>query len=224
MSKTIPRRTQAERSAVTRALLIDATIELLLEQGIANCSLAAVAKRAGLTTGAVQHQFETKAKLMRAVVAERLFAAEPTFNIADLTAHPLEQRCRSLVASQWAHYSQQQYLAIWEIILGAKTDMDIQREIIIWQRAATRAHEKAIEVILADCELEDPQIRSLQYFLNSHLRGLALLRTVEDDQAIIDQQLDLLTQALILAVTDSRHKPASTTPAPFAASAQAAKT
>ncbi len=204
LSNPASHRTQAERSATTRALLIDATIALLLEKGLAHCSLAAVAKRAGLTTGAVQHQFETKPKLMRAVVAERLFAAEPLFNPEDLVSRPLEERCRALVASQWARYRQPQYLAIWEIILGAKTDAEIQREIISWQRAATRAHDKAIGAILADYQLEGAQIRSLQYFLNSHLRGLALLRTVEDDAAVIAEQLELLGQALLSAVTSSR--------------------
>lgn len=206
LSTTVSHRSQAERSATTRALLIDATIALLLEQGVAHCSLAALAKRAGLTTGAVQHQFETKAKLMRAVVAERLFAAEPMFNLADLTSRPLQERCRALVVSQWARYRQPHYLAMWEIILGTKTDGEIQQEIISWQRAATRAHEKAIGAILADCQLEAAQIRSLQYFLNSHLRGLALLRTVEDDPAVIDEQLQLLGQALLSAVTGSRKR------------------
>lgn len=201
LSKPASQRTQAERSATTRGLLIDATIALLLEQGLAHCSLAAVAKRAGLTTGAVQHQFETKAKLMRAVVAERLFAAEPVFHLHNLAIRPLPERCRALVEAQWAHYRQPQYLAIWEIILGAKADAEIQREIVSWQRAATRAHEQAIAAILADCALEGPQIRSLQYFLNAHLRGLALLRTVDDDPAMIGEQLDLLGQALLAVVT-----------------------
>ena len=200
------RRTQAERSAATRAELIEATIALLLEQGLANCSLAAVAKRAGLTTGAVQHQFQTKARLMRAVIAKRLFAAESSVSTKQLSALALEDRCRALVELQWSIYRQPQYLAIWEIILGAKTDQDIQREISTWQESATRAHESVIQTILADCDLTDSKIRSLQYFLNAHLRGLAMLRTVEDNQAIVDQQLELLGQAILSLVKDKcRH-------------------
>lgn len=73
-------RTQAERRATTRRVLLDATIEMLMDAGLSTCSLAAVAKRAGMTTGAVQHHFKTKAELMRAVIAERLFAAEKSFD------------------------------------------------------------------------------------------------------------------------------------------------
>lgn len=195
-------RTQAERSAATRAELIEATIELLLEKGLNNCSLAAVAKCAGLTTGAVQHQFKTKAKLMRAVIAERLFSAEPSVIAKELSALRLEDRCRSLVALQWSFYRQPEYLAIWEIILGAKTDKDIQDEIAVWQHSATQAHEDAIRTLLADCNLTDSTIRSLQYFLNSHLRGLAMLRTVQNDQAIVEEQIELLSRTILSLVKD----------------------
>ncbi|MEM6476855.1 MAG: TetR/AcrR family transcriptional regulator [Pseudomonadota bacterium] len=202
LAETTPARTQAERSAATRAELIEATIELLLDQGLAHCSLAAVAKRAGLTTGAVQHQFKTKAKLMQAVIAERLFSAEPSVIVKELSALTLEDRCRSLVALQWSFYRQPEYLAIWEIILGAKTDKEIQGEITAWQRSATQAHEDAIGTVLADCNLTDSAIRSLQYFINSHLRGLAMLRTVQDDRAIVDEQIELLSRTVLSLVQD----------------------
>lgn len=202
LKKATSARTQAERSAATRAELIEATIELLLEQGIVNCSLAAVAKRAGLTTGAVQHQFKTKAKLMRAVIAERLFSAKPSLEAEELSALSLEDRCRSLVTQQWSFYRQPKYLAIWEIILGAKADTDIQGEIAAWQKSATQAHEGMIRAVLADCDLTSATIRSLQYFLNSHLRGLAMLRTVQNDQAIVDEQLELLCLTIYSLVQD----------------------
>ncbi|GEM_PF-557781 len=198
------RRTQAERSATTRAELIEATISFLLERGIANFSLAAVAKRAGLTTGAVQHQFKTKAKLMRAVIAERLFFAEPTVNAKGLSALPLEDRCRALVTLQWSFYRQPEYLAIWEIILGAKADEDVQSEITAWQKSATRAHEGIIRAVLADCAIASSKVSAIQYFLNSHLRGLALLRTVQEDQAIVDEQLELLGRATLCLLKDSQ--------------------
>lgn len=59
-----PRRTQEERSATTRALLLDATIDCLIEFGYANTTTARVAERAGVSRGAQVHHFTTKTALL----------------------------------------------------------------------------------------------------------------------------------------------------------------
>src|SRR6266487_4699878 len=57
-------RTQAERSEHTRELLLDATIECLVEVGYARTTVHEICLRAGLSRGAQQHHFTTKAELM----------------------------------------------------------------------------------------------------------------------------------------------------------------
>ncbi|MCB8794014.1 TetR family transcriptional regulator, partial [Escherichia coli] len=47
-----PRRSQQERREETRAALLDATIEALVEGGYATLTLAQVTERAGLSLGA----------------------------------------------------------------------------------------------------------------------------------------------------------------------------
>src|SRR3954468_10651590 len=66
-------RTQAERSEHTRELLLDATIECLVELGYAHTTVHEICLRAGLSRGAQQHHFTTKAELM-ANALEHLFA------------------------------------------------------------------------------------------------------------------------------------------------------
>ena len=61
------RRTQAERTAATRAVLIDAARALFAEQGFANVSTQAIAAAAGVTRGALYHQFADKTALFTAV-------------------------------------------------------------------------------------------------------------------------------------------------------------
>lgn len=189
-------RTQAERRATTRRVLLDATIEMLMDSGLSNCSLAAVAKRAGMTTGAVQHHFKTKAELMRAVIAERLFAAEESFDWEGIVDLSVAKRCERMIAYQWTIYENPRYLAIWDIILGARTEDLIQNEIREWQHSGTRSFERAIEKAFPDQNLAPTDVSAVQYFLNGHLRGLALLRTVQDDPNIIKQQLAMLVALL----------------------------
>jgi AcrR family transcriptional regulator len=79
------RRTQAERRTVTRAKVLTATIDCLVEHGYANTSTRHIAKRAGMTVGALQHHFASKADLMAAALqtlgdrmADEFIAEAPT--------------------------------------------------------------------------------------------------------------------------------------------------
>lgn len=67
---TPPRRTQADRSATTRAALIKAGRELFADKGFAATSRDEIAERAGVTRGALYHHFESKTALAAAVVAQ----------------------------------------------------------------------------------------------------------------------------------------------------------
>lgn len=61
------RRTQAERTAATRASLIGAARELFAEHGYAGVGTQAIVEAAGVTRGALYHQFGDKKGLFEAV-------------------------------------------------------------------------------------------------------------------------------------------------------------
>jgi AcrR family transcriptional regulator len=64
----IKRRTQEERSAATRDALISAARKLWGQRGYAEVGTPEIAKEAGVTRGAMYHQFADKAALFRDVV------------------------------------------------------------------------------------------------------------------------------------------------------------
>jgi AcrR family transcriptional regulator len=69
------RRTQPERSAATRAALVAAARELFTERGFAGVGTEEIVRAAGVTRGALYHQFADKVELFAAVyeaVEERL--------------------------------------------------------------------------------------------------------------------------------------------------------
>src|SRR5258708_39643997 len=62
------RRTQADRSAATRNALVAAARALFAAQGFAEVSNDAIVAAAGVTRGALYHQFEDKTALFDAVL------------------------------------------------------------------------------------------------------------------------------------------------------------
>ena len=64
----VTRRTQADRTAATRAALVAAARALFAEHGYADVGTERVATAAGVTRGALYHQFADKADLFAAVL------------------------------------------------------------------------------------------------------------------------------------------------------------
>ncbi|MCB0034520.1 MAG: TetR/AcrR family transcriptional regulator [Anaerolineales bacterium] len=64
MSRT--RRTQEERSQVTRQQLLEATIDIVHERGYQNASTNEIVARAGVSRGALLHHYPTKIDLLSA--------------------------------------------------------------------------------------------------------------------------------------------------------------
>lgn len=64
------RRTQAERSATTKAALLASARALFTEHGFAGAGREEIVERAGVTRGAMYHHFANKEDLFRAVLAD----------------------------------------------------------------------------------------------------------------------------------------------------------
>ncbi len=63
-----PRRTQAERSALSDKRMLEAAIKHMVERGVEKTTLAAIGQEAGYSRGLVTHRFGSKAGLFRQVM------------------------------------------------------------------------------------------------------------------------------------------------------------
>ena len=90
MKVNASRRTQAERTAATRAALIKTARKLFADKGFVDVSTQAIVAAAGVTRGALYHQFGDKAALFAAVYedVERDLVADIAEQI--MTAQPLD--------------------------------------------------------------------------------------------------------------------------------------
>jgi len=119
------RRTQAERRAETRARLLDATLDCVVEWGYGGATTTMVSERAGVSRGAQLHHFPNRAALVAAAL-EHLFERmrlEYQSAFAELgTASPA-----AAVDLLWSMFEQPHFAAVLELDIAARTDPELRR-------------------------------------------------------------------------------------------------
>ncbi len=123
------RRTQAERSAATRKVLLDAAVKCLFEHGYGATTTIMVAEEAGVSRGAMLHQFPSKADLM-AFVVEADFDEEVEL-YQELLAGVTERRKRLIAYPEatWKVLSRPSGVAVLEILQGSRSDHALREKL-----------------------------------------------------------------------------------------------
>src|SRR3954465_7918836 len=116
------RRTQAERTASTRAALLDATIDCLVEDGYAGTTTTRVVERAGVSRGAQVHHFPTKAELVAEAVRHlaRRRAEETKAEIGRISLNDPDQ-LKAVLDLLWGLHNGPLYAASVELFVAART-------------------------------------------------------------------------------------------------------
>jgi AcrR family transcriptional regulator len=199
--KPARRRTQGERTAQTRAALITAARRLFGAEGFAEVGAERIAREAGMTRGALYHQFADKADLFAAVldeveaeIAQRVADAVAGFDLADTTGMLLAG------AGAW---------------LDASTEPDLQRIVLLdgpsvlgwarWREICLRHTVGLIAAFLQDGidrgSLPPQPVRALTHVLVGAVDEAALYIAQADDRAAARVDMDLVLRRLTLALT-----------------------
>jgi AcrR family transcriptional regulator len=144
------RRTQADRTATTRAALADAAIEVLIERGWAAVTAVEVCNRAGVTRGAFHHHYDSLPALL-ADALQRLYdemRQQPRPAISDLVG---------MIESNWSSIGQPRFKAVIEAWLAMANNPDLQIEIgpVVAEFAALVHPAKIARTILTDAQRRD---------------------------------------------------------------------
>jgi AcrR family transcriptional regulator len=188
------RRTQAERTAETRARILSAVHSCISELGFARATSAEIAKRAGVTWGAAQHHFGGKEGIWIAVLEDSFerFAAK----LAEVPEDaPLAARVAQFVARAWEHFSSPHYRSTFEILIHAS---DVLPGDSMWRERMEKAWARIWAEVFAGEKLPRRRAVALQQFTVASLAGLASLRMLEGEAgAARDAELALLRDALL---------------------------
>jgi len=199
--KPARRRTQGERTAQTRAALITAARRLFGAEGFADAGAERIAREAGMTRGALYHQFADKTDLFAAVldeveaeIAQRVAGAVAGFDPADTTGMLLAG------ADAW---------------LDASAEPDLQRIVLLdgpsvlgwdrWREICLQHTVGLIAALLQDGidrgSLAPQPVLALTHVLVGAVDEAALYIAQADDRTAARADMDLVLRRLTLALT-----------------------
>jgi len=172
---------QTARSAATRAKLIKAARALFARKGYANVATEEIVRRAGVTRGALYHQFQTKEDLFLAVyeqieqeLTERVVAGLGALDspLAELRAgvRGFLEACRAPEIQQIA-------------LIDAPAVLGWERWHEVAERNGLGLFEAAIGAAIEAGEIEPLPVAALAHLLMGALDEGALLVVREPDQA-----------------------------------------
>lgn len=169
------RRTQAERTATTRAALLEATVGSLVERGYQGTTTTEVARRAGVSPGALMHHFPTKADLLGAAVRHLFEERRAEFRKAMAGLPPGVERGRGAVEVLWSMFAGATFTAWLELWVAARVDADLRAAMVALDSDFLASSEEIFREIFVEETAASPDLpRVAVNFVFAFLSGLAL--------------------------------------------------
>lgn len=168
-----PRRPQQERSAATRAKLIEAAYESLLERGYGATTVGEVQNRAGVARGTLLHHFPTRGSLMAGVVEDIVERRLRVLTAADV---PEAASWDDVVDLVWEELQGPPFTAALELWVASRTDPDLRRALIPLQERIFRTVHRNVTRLAGE---DHPRAPMLVQFTIDLLTGAHLAGTLQ---------------------------------------------
>lgn len=185
-----PRRSQHERSATTRSLVIDATISSLVELGYAATTISRVQERAGVARGTLLHHFPHRSDLLVAVVED--VASRRLRVLADTTS-PGAPGWDAAIDLVWHDLQSPEFLAVLELWTAARTDPGLRAALVPVERTVFESVHRAVAALVDDA---DPRVPTLVQFTIDLLTGSTMTTLLVDGRRSQQLLLDRWRRAI----------------------------
>ncbi|MCS4503063.1 HTH-type transcriptional regulator BetI [wastewater metagenome] len=190
------RRTQAERSAATRTRILDVTLDCLMDIGLRDTSTVEIARRAGVSRGALLHHYPSKVLLLQEAFRHLLDReiAEIQLMASDLAE--AEITLEDFLDTLWGHFSGRLFMITIEYLAAARTDEAIRETMT----AVALEFNDSLDVIWDSLPLKQGvSLEERRLALNAtlcFLRGMGTQTVWRDDPALHRQMLEFWKRTL----------------------------
>lgn len=202
--QVVTRRQQAQRRAETRAGILAATIEVLNEKGYSGASMAEIVATAGVSLGAVQYHFPSKARLM-AAVADVFYMRRLSHLREKLRGvRDPHERGRATLRASWEFALTPEFAAGLEIELARRTDRELREETARLYERQYGFLKRWTDIQMRKMGGQNPAAKEVWRFMNNALyRGLATLAIAGYPLSMKDDALAAFSDSFFDAILRS---------------------
>ena len=179
-----------ERGLATRAALLKAALECLVELGYNATTTIEVSKRAGLSRGAQLHHFPTKAELLTAAVESLFERRNAEFRKAFANFDPGVDQGDATIDLLWSMFKGPTFVAWAELWLAARTDPDLAVKVVEIGDRFDRQSLETLQELMPPPPGADPGFQRLALaFAYSLMYGIAMEALVPHPHLVAPEEL-----------------------------------
>lgn len=196
MQTSDPPVSRADKARATREHLIATAIEVVRQRTYGAATMFEVAKAAGVTPGALQHHFGSRATLMLSVLQAILSANDAATNPWPEASLPLQARASGFVESLWARaYEPPRFLAAWSVYFGAADQPEMQSQASDMRRGLRHSLHQRFEQVFPEGRGRADLSAFVELVLSA-LRGIGVGRLFGDNPPAEAAQREQLARAI----------------------------
>jgi AcrR family transcriptional regulator len=167
------------RSVATRLALLDAAVESLYAKGYGALTTNDIARRAGVSRGALLHHFPTKAELVAAAVEHVLRRRLIEFDQALDGLDPGVDVLDTAIDVVWSMFDGLAFVAWAELWVAARTDSTLAATMLdVEQRFTEESRNRAITVLSGLAAYDVATLALVRDFVFAVMNGVAFERLV----------------------------------------------
>ena len=177
------RPTQEQRTDAMRARLLEATLELIAEEGWAQTSTQKICKRAGVSRGAQTHHFPTKNSLLIAAVREIVARYQKELDALEDDPSGPTRNLEDVFDFLWGACFEGNLLNSWmEVMVAARTDDALQPAVRQTDAKAIRSMRAIGDACPAETSIAQVSSADLIELTVYLLRGMVVQTGVHPDK------------------------------------------
>lgn len=183
-----------ERTATSRARILDAAVACLVESGYAGATTLRIQARAGVSRGRLLHHFPSRDELLvaasRHLATERL--ADTGIRVEELGDHltPAERLDRA-VELMWETFSQPHFWAAVELWTAARTNDELRDAVLVEEREILTVVRAGMARFYGSELASHPRYLHVRDLLFTSMRGVGLTYALEHRDPRTDPHLPM---------------------------------
>lgn len=156
-----------------------------------------IADEAGVSRGAMLHQYPTKVDLMLAVVSDVYSRETAEYQHRGSEADTPRERFYKFPEMMWDVLTRPSAMAVLEIMMGSRSDPELAARLAPLQRQIEATSRRTVEQILREGDLPDiPEFNAMRRLFVAAVRGLSIDLMLVKDRAELEQSIILLQRFL----------------------------